>query len=235
MSVLLVCAYAAVSGAKSPDEIAEFTEQATNTLPATLGIRRHLLGWRRSSKPIAQLPVPGQRGQPIHRHPRQVHPPQPIRGNLLHPFHRPHHRAALVFTGGVRSRSSSETGLPSGTTSSPASAGASEGSARKRGPRHRLVQPPLGRRTRLRHLPDQHPVLPQPRHCVVEQRHRPLGVRPRPHAQEPAELPSPPPVGEVPGREPPPVRGWHPPRARPVAVTGLPLTVGSTVLAYGLE
>ncbi|OMI37314.1 hypothetical protein SPAR_21822 [Streptomyces sparsogenes DSM 40356] len=34
------------------------------------------------------------------------------------------------FTGGVRSRSSSETRLPSGTTSSPASAGASAGSAR---------------------------------------------------------------------------------------------------------
>ncbi|HEY8978071.1 MAG TPA: transposase family protein, partial [Streptomyces sp.] len=52
VSVLLVCACAAVSGAKSLDEIAEFAERATNTLPATLGIRCHLLGWRRSPKPV---------------------------------------------------------------------------------------------------------------------------------------------------------------------------------------
>ncbi|CAL9371596.1 ISAs1 family transposase [Streptomyces sp. enrichment culture] len=52
VSVLLVCACAAVSGAKSLDEIAEFAERATNTLLATLGIRRHLLGWRRSPKPV---------------------------------------------------------------------------------------------------------------------------------------------------------------------------------------
>ncbi|MCZ7460630.1 ISAs1 family transposase [Streptomyces sp. WMMC940] len=52
VSVLLVCACAAVSGAKSLEEIAEFTERATNTLLATLGIRRHLLGWRRGPKPV---------------------------------------------------------------------------------------------------------------------------------------------------------------------------------------
>jgi predicted transposase YbfD/YdcC len=52
VSVLLVCACAAVSGAKSLDEIAEFAERATNTLLATLGIRCHLLGWRRSPKPV---------------------------------------------------------------------------------------------------------------------------------------------------------------------------------------
>ncbi|WP_245769662.1 transposase family protein [Streptomyces indicus] len=52
VSVLLVCACAVVSGAKSLEEIAEFAERATNTLLASLGIRRHLLGWRRSPKPV---------------------------------------------------------------------------------------------------------------------------------------------------------------------------------------
>ncbi|MFD1277896.1 transposase family protein [Streptomyces kaempferi] len=42
--VLLVRACAVVSGAKSIEEIAEFAERATNTLLASLGIRRHLLG-----------------------------------------------------------------------------------------------------------------------------------------------------------------------------------------------
>ncbi|MEV5785075.1 ISAs1 family transposase [Streptomyces sp. NPDC052287] len=50
--VLLVCACAVVSGAKSVEEIAEFAERATNTLLASLGIRRHLLGRRRSPKPV---------------------------------------------------------------------------------------------------------------------------------------------------------------------------------------
>ncbi|WP_425315801.1 ISAs1 family transposase [Streptomyces olivoreticuli] len=52
VSVLLVCACAVVSGAKSLDETAEFGERATNTLLASLGMRRHLLGWRRSPKPV---------------------------------------------------------------------------------------------------------------------------------------------------------------------------------------
>jgi predicted transposase YbfD/YdcC len=49
---LLVCACAAVCGAKSIDELADFGERATNTLLASLGVRHHLLGWRRSPKPV---------------------------------------------------------------------------------------------------------------------------------------------------------------------------------------
>ncbi|WP_329538444.1 ISAs1 family transposase (plasmid) [Streptomyces sp. NBC_01450] len=51
-AILLVCACAAVCGAKSIDELAEFGERATNSLLASLGVRRHLLGWRRSPKPV---------------------------------------------------------------------------------------------------------------------------------------------------------------------------------------
>ncbi|MFI6355583.1 transposase family protein [Streptomyces sp. NPDC050743] len=40
-AILLVCACAAVCGAKSIDELAEFGERATNTLLASLGVRRH--------------------------------------------------------------------------------------------------------------------------------------------------------------------------------------------------
>ncbi|MFG3266328.1 hypothetical protein [Streptomyces bobili] len=47
-----MCACAAVCGAKSIDELAEFGERATNSLLASLGVRRHLLGWRRSPKPV---------------------------------------------------------------------------------------------------------------------------------------------------------------------------------------
>lgn len=46
-----MCACAAVCGAKSIDELAEFGERATNSLLASLEVRRHLLGWRRSPKP----------------------------------------------------------------------------------------------------------------------------------------------------------------------------------------
>ncbi|WAX81712.1 ISAs1 family transposase [Streptomyces sp. KMM 9044] len=52
VSVPLVCACAVVSGAKSLDEIAGFAERATNTVLASLGIRRHLLGRRRGPKPV---------------------------------------------------------------------------------------------------------------------------------------------------------------------------------------
>ncbi|MGX1135641.1 hypothetical protein RKD49_007831 [Streptomyces glaucescens] len=51
-AILLMCACAAVCGAKSIDELAEFGERATNSLLASLGVRRHLLGWRRSPKPV---------------------------------------------------------------------------------------------------------------------------------------------------------------------------------------
>ncbi|MFI2207680.1 IS5 family transposase [Streptomyces sp. NPDC020192] len=54
-AILLVCACAAVYGAKSIDEFGEFGEfgeRATNSLLASLGVRRHLLGWRRSPKPV---------------------------------------------------------------------------------------------------------------------------------------------------------------------------------------
>jgi len=51
-AILLMCACAAVCGAKSIDELAEFGERATNSLLASLGVRRHPLGWRRSPKPV---------------------------------------------------------------------------------------------------------------------------------------------------------------------------------------
>jgi predicted transposase YbfD/YdcC len=47
-AILLVCACAVVSGARSIDELAEWGERASNTLMAALGIRRHLLRWRRT-------------------------------------------------------------------------------------------------------------------------------------------------------------------------------------------
>ncbi|WP_238432058.1 ISAs1 family transposase [Streptomyces cavernae] len=51
-AILLMCACAAVCGAKSIDELAEFGERATNSLLASPGVRRHLLGWRRSPEPV---------------------------------------------------------------------------------------------------------------------------------------------------------------------------------------
>ncbi|MEU4359258.1 ISAs1 family transposase [Streptomyces virginiae] len=50
-AVLLVCACAVVSGAKSIDELAEWGERAAGTLLAAIGIRRHLLKWRRTPSP----------------------------------------------------------------------------------------------------------------------------------------------------------------------------------------
>ena len=51
-AILLVCAWAVIGGAKSIDEIAEAGERASIALLTALGIRRHLLGWRRSPKPV---------------------------------------------------------------------------------------------------------------------------------------------------------------------------------------
>jgi hypothetical protein len=45
-SILLVCAAAAVSGARTIDELAEWGDRADAGLLATLGVRRHLLRWR---------------------------------------------------------------------------------------------------------------------------------------------------------------------------------------------
>lgn len=45
-SILLVCAAAAVSGARTIDELAEWGARADAGLLATLGVRRHLLRWR---------------------------------------------------------------------------------------------------------------------------------------------------------------------------------------------
>jgi predicted transposase YbfD/YdcC len=50
-AVLLVCACAVVSGAKSIDELAEWGERASTTLLTAIGIRRHPLRWRRSPSP----------------------------------------------------------------------------------------------------------------------------------------------------------------------------------------
>jgi len=45
-SILLVCAAAAVSGARTIDELAEWGARADTGLLTTLGVRRHLLRWR---------------------------------------------------------------------------------------------------------------------------------------------------------------------------------------------
>ncbi|MFF3460743.1 transposase family protein [Streptomyces sp. NPDC002730] len=50
-AILLVCACAVVSGARSIDELAEWGQRASNALLAVIGIRRHLLGWRRTPSP----------------------------------------------------------------------------------------------------------------------------------------------------------------------------------------
>ncbi|MEH0548200.1 ISAs1 family transposase [Streptomyces sp. B21-105] len=47
-AILLVCACAVVSGARSVDELAEWGQRASNALLTVIGIRRHLLRWRRS-------------------------------------------------------------------------------------------------------------------------------------------------------------------------------------------
>jgi len=45
-AILLVCACAVLSGAKSIDELAEWGQRAETALLETIGIRRHLLKWR---------------------------------------------------------------------------------------------------------------------------------------------------------------------------------------------
>lgn len=47
-AILLVCACAAVSGARSVDEIAEWAARASDTVLTAVGVRRHPLRWRRS-------------------------------------------------------------------------------------------------------------------------------------------------------------------------------------------
>src|SRR5215218_11353447 len=47
-AILLVCACAAVSGARSVDEIAEWAQRASDALLAAVGVRRHPLQWRRA-------------------------------------------------------------------------------------------------------------------------------------------------------------------------------------------
>jgi predicted transposase YbfD/YdcC len=47
-AILLVCACAAVSGARSVDEIAEWAARASDTVLTAVGVRRHPLLWRRS-------------------------------------------------------------------------------------------------------------------------------------------------------------------------------------------
>ncbi|MEU1056124.1 ISAs1 family transposase [Streptomyces sp. NPDC005876] len=48
VAVLLVCACAAVSGARTLDEIAEWAQRASDAVLTAVGIRRHPLRWRRS-------------------------------------------------------------------------------------------------------------------------------------------------------------------------------------------
>lgn len=47
-AILLVCACAAVSGARSVEEIAEWAARASDTVLTAVGVRRHPLWWRRS-------------------------------------------------------------------------------------------------------------------------------------------------------------------------------------------
>jgi predicted transposase YbfD/YdcC len=47
-AILLVCACAVVSGARSIDELAEWGQCASDALLTVIGIRRHLPGWRRA-------------------------------------------------------------------------------------------------------------------------------------------------------------------------------------------
>ncbi|MEW2258156.1 ISAs1 family transposase [Streptomyces sp. NPDC047869] len=47
-AVLLICACAAVWGARSLDELAEWAERAPDTLLTAVGVRRHPLRWRRA-------------------------------------------------------------------------------------------------------------------------------------------------------------------------------------------
>jgi predicted transposase YbfD/YdcC len=47
-TILLICACAAVSGARSVDEIAEWAARASDTVLTAVGVRRHPLRWRRA-------------------------------------------------------------------------------------------------------------------------------------------------------------------------------------------
>lgn len=47
-AILLVCACAAVSGARSVDEIGEWAQRASDAVLAAVGVRPHPLKWRRS-------------------------------------------------------------------------------------------------------------------------------------------------------------------------------------------
>jgi predicted transposase YbfD/YdcC len=47
-AILLVCACAAVSGARTIDEIAEWADRASEAVLTAVGVRRHPLRWRRS-------------------------------------------------------------------------------------------------------------------------------------------------------------------------------------------
>lgn len=47
-AILLVCACAAVSGARTIDEIAEWAQRASDAVLTAVGVRRHPLRWRRS-------------------------------------------------------------------------------------------------------------------------------------------------------------------------------------------
>ncbi|MET9915124.1 transposase family protein [Streptomyces sp. NPDC006476] len=58
-AILLVCACAVVSGARSIDELAEWGQRASTALLTVIGIRRHLLRWRRSPSPATMGRVLG--------------------------------------------------------------------------------------------------------------------------------------------------------------------------------
>jgi len=47
-AILLVCACAVVSGGRTIEELAEWGRRAADALLKSVGIRRHLLGWRRT-------------------------------------------------------------------------------------------------------------------------------------------------------------------------------------------
>jgi DDE_Tnp_1-associated len=58
-AVLLVCACAVVSGARSIDELAEWGQRASHALLTVIGIRRHLPG-RRHAPSRASIGCPGR-------------------------------------------------------------------------------------------------------------------------------------------------------------------------------
>ncbi|WP_258573816.1 transposase family protein [Streptomyces sp. KM273126] len=87
-AILLMCACAAVSGARSIEEVAEFGQRACRSVLAALGVRRHLLGWRRPpsaatiGRVLAALDGDALNGRSAPTSPVSIGPPSPRRPAL---------------------------------------------------------------------------------------------------------------------------------------------------------